>query len=100
MLKSEGEDAYLNGSREYINSNNRQSAHGLINSFFSSHSKETWVNKNWKQIRYSYIAMKGKGYTPAHFSTSEATGYGMRLAIYGYKGFSKVTSQGMGFAKS
>lgn len=43
-------------------------------------------NINGKDI--TYVAMQAKGKKnpiPAHYTTSEATAYGMRLAIYGYK---------------
>lgn len=58
------------------------------------------INKNG----YSgyYIAMKGEGdkkWTPEHYTTSEAMGYGMRLAIYGWKGM-VVNNSSAGYIRS
>lgn len=51
---------------------------------------------------YSYIEMQAKGKNnpiPAHYTTSEATAYGMRLAIYGFKSI-KGHSMGAAYGRA
>lgn len=98
LLKSEGEDpeSLMNNSREFLPSTEQRSAFEIGWKFFTKHYKEFWtyrrVDGKTIRTRYAYIAMKGEGTdeTPAHYTTSEAMGYGMRLAVYNYKHYKNI----------
>lgn len=92
-LEIEGEDveAFL----ESINarSSNDKTAAQLILDYLKGPKKHYKKLSNTKLGDLYFIEMKGEGPGGPGYTASEATGYGMRLAIYGWKGIKVTCSQ-------